>query len=88
MNNDAADERAKARKRLGLTRELGQDRAVLPHPSRGGCRGYPVWSRQEQLLAQATGQPTTASAPSLSRWLRRLHPYRMTGNKASETIVK
>ena len=87
MNNDPADARAWARKRVGATRELEQTRATLPHPSRGGTRGYPTWFRVHELQQHAQGLPTVASAPSLHRWRNRLNPHRMTGNKEAETLV-
>lgn len=87
MNNDPADTRARARRNVGAPRELGQTRARLPHPSRGGSRGYPVWFRQQQLALHAQGLPTTASGASINRWQTRLEPHRMTGNKQSEALV-
>eukprot|EP00978_Attheya_sp_CCMP212_P048087 scaffold472246_cov240-Attheya_sp.AAC.1 len=35
----------------------------------------------------AAGQPTTASASSISRWNRRLLPYRITGNQERGRLV-
>jgi hypothetical protein len=87
MNNDPADIRASARASLGLTRELERTRAVLPDPSRGGPRGYPVHDRIYQLTRAALGQETRASAASIWRWQQRLQPFRMTGNKQRNTII-
>jgi len=49
MNNDPADERARARNALQLTRELEKKRKSLPHPGGGGTRGYAVWFGQAEL---------------------------------------
>ena len=87
MNNDPADERARARKRVGATRELEETRATLPHPSRGGTRGYPVWFRSLELLRHAQGLPIVSSVASVHRWQNRLEPFRMTGNKEAQTLV-
>ena len=45
MNDDPEDERARARSAQGLARELQVLRKEVPDPSRGGCRGQPVWLR-------------------------------------------
>ena len=87
MNNDPSDTRADARAKLGLTRELETTRAVLPDPSRGGTRGYPVHDRIYQLMRAAQGQDFRASASSIWRWQQRLLPFRMTGNKQRSSIV-
>ena len=87
MNDDPADARALARRRLQLSRELEQTRQALPHPSIGGARGYPLWFRQEELQRHQTGNPTTASPSSLTRWGIRLEPYRMTGNAERSELV-
>jgi len=88
MNDDPADERADARRRVGLTRELEQTRQTLPRPSVGGTRGYPVWHRIADLGRTAQGLPTDASRVSHFRWRTRLLPFRMTGNQErKENIV-
>jgi len=51
--DDEANSRASQRSRLGLTRELQQERTDdPPHPGMGGANGYPVWYR-EKVLAHA-----------------------------------
>ena len=87
MNDDPADARALARRRLQLSRELEQTRQALPHPSIGGARGYPLWFRQEELQRHQTRNPTTASPSSLTRLGIRLEPYRMTGNAERSELV-
>jgi hypothetical protein len=57
-NNNPEDERAHARSEMGLTRELEQERSQLPHPAKGGTRGYPVWYRMEELAKHAAGIDT------------------------------
>ena len=52
--NDVANSRALSRSRLGLSRELQQQRTDLPpDPSIGGTRGYPVWFRMRVLATSA-----------------------------------
>ena len=87
MNNDPADLRASSRARLGLTRELNETRAELPDPAKGGTRGYPVADRLFQLAEVQHGRPVKASRQSISRWMERLHPYRMTGNQQRKQVV-
>lgn len=87
MNNDPADERANARRHLGLTRELEETRARIPDPSRGGTRGYPIAQRAREIDRVIAGeQPAFASMRSINRWNHRLEPYRMTGNKQKESL--
>jgi hypothetical protein len=83
---DPADVRARARRELGLSRELQQTRSVPPHP-RHGSTGYPVFYGEEQLQNWQTGLPINVSRASISRWLVRIHPYRQTGNKERSQIV-
>lgn len=88
MNNDPADLRARARRRVGAQRETQQTRARLHHPSRGGTRGYPVWFRDLEIQQHAQGLPPIAASPaSIYRWMQQLAPYRMMGNKESEMLV-
>ena len=87
MNNDPADKEADVRREVGLSRVTGTTRAVIPHPSVGGTRGYPVWHRLQDLERAAEGLPTDASPSSHWRWTRRLLPYKMTGNHSSQTLV-
>lgn len=76
MNNDPADERAKARRLLGLTRELQAERAELPDPARGGTRGYAVHTRRNELQRVANGDaPAFALRASIYRWQQRLNLY-------------
>lgn len=87
MNDDPADERAKARRDLGLSRELAEERAPLPDPSRGGSRGYPVTIRRREIDRVDDGhEPAFASMRSIYRWRTRLHPYRMTGNRQKDSL--
>jgi hypothetical protein len=57
------DNRAVARRDLGLLRELEQVRSSLPEPSQGG--GYPVWFRVDELVRADNGEETRASAASI-----------------------
>ena len=88
MNDDPADERADMRHRLQLSRELEVDRRSLTHPSVGGTRGYPVWFRTLEVRRRVRGLPPAVAHPrSVERWLGRLIPYRMTGNREKTDLV-
>jgi hypothetical protein len=84
MNNDPNNRQAKARSDLGITRLLEQTRKDLPHPSRGGTRGYPVWYRVDQLGRWLNNEPMAVDMKSIYRWAARIDPHRMTGNKEKE----
>ena len=75
------------RRRAGLYRRLGITRTPKPHPSVGGTRGYSVEMRESEIWSYDHGLPVTASARSIQRWIRRLHPYVMTGNGDRRVIV-
>ena len=92
--NDVANSRALSRSRLGLSRELQQQRTDLPpDPSIGGTRGYPVWFRMRVLATSAQiGQEAAAeqwgcSTRSIVNWNNRLEPYRMTGGVERSAIT-
>ena len=87
MNSDPADNRADARHKLQLTRDLQVGRNSLLHPSGGGTRGYPVWFRQLELNRARDGLPTVAHPISIGRWLERAIPHRMTGNTDKRDLV-
>jgi hypothetical protein len=84
---DPADLEAKARAKLGFSRQLKQPRQVAPHPSLGGSSGYPVWHREEQLEKWNAGEVKDVSERSLIRWSRRLEPHRQTGNMERSRII-
>ena len=84
---DPADIHAQARRELGLTRQVEQTRRVAPHPRGGGSTGYPTWFRLEEIQRHLNHEPTTASAASISRWQRRILPYRQTGNRDRSQLV-
>jgi hypothetical protein len=82
------DDRARARRDLGLSRELQQERTSLSDPARGGCRGYPVWFRMEELAKWQAGEETRASVSSLVRWQdEHLNPYRMAGGSDRDNLI-
>ena len=87
MNDDPADQRADSRRRLQLSRELEKGHKSLHHPSKGGTRGYPVWFRRAEITRSLNNLPTTAHPISISRWIARLNPYRMTGNREKAELV-
>ena len=89
-NNQLVDRdvQAGARRVLGLPRILELNRgAPIPHPSRGGSRGYPVWFQEDQLWRYLNNLPFSVSQASIRRWIARIHPHRMTGNRESATII-
>ena len=73
---------------------MGQDRRVprrgpneYVDPGRGGSRGYPEPFRRYLLEQKAAGIQIPAKyVRSLYRWEKRVVPYRMTGNKASQKM--
>ena len=88
MNNDPADERADSRRRLQLSRELEVYRQAFPHPRVGGARGYPLWFRQLELDRFHNGLPPSVAHPwSVRRWVERITPFRMTGNRERCELV-
>ena len=93
--NDTANSRALSRSRLGLSRELQQDRTDLPpDPSIGGTRGYPLWFRM-RVLSTAADMGVEAAAEQwgcclksiYSNWQERVQPYRMTGGAERSVIT-
>ena len=81
------DNEVRRRRNHGLTRLTEQDRAELPHPSRGGSLEYPVWNCCVEIARAQAGLETSAHRISISRWTERLTPYRMTGNNSQGNIV-
>lgn len=85
-----ADDNAEWRRKRGLDRERQVPRytqAEVPDPSRGGSRGYPINTRQQLLALDAAGVDLPSQyRSSIFRWKRRLIPYQMTGNKASQQM--
>ena len=84
---DPASTQASQRSILGLTRELNQFRTqVLPHPSRGGSRGFPLYQRlftlnllNHNFTRRQAAASIQCSARSICRWTNRVIPYTMTG---------
>ena len=72
------------RKRLGLQRAIGRTRTILPHPSRGGSRGYSMEFRKLvvqrwHLIDEREG--LGVSRRTVTRWQQRIAPFDMNGNK-------
>ena len=91
---DPANQRARHRSALGLSRELQQDRTDHPSsPSRGGSRGYPLWFRLRVLDTAHTDDVIQASdqygvsESSIYRWQERVLPYRMAGGEERADLV-
>jgi hypothetical protein len=92
--SDPANSRAQSRSKLGLTRELEQERTDLPpDPSIGGSRGYSIWFREKVLEnAVMNGDDAAAamfgcSTRSIQRWQTRLIPFRMSGGAEREKLT-
>jgi transposase len=87
-------EEAKWRSAMGLSRELKMRRSSnAPHPKVGGSSGYPLSFRRDVLrMVDKIGTKGTAakfgvSIRSIQRWVRRVEPYRATGNKQREVLT-
>lgn len=67
---------------------MPRDTRFLPHPSRGGSRGYDIPFRQMVLDAYWAGTPPPEGMlSSVKRWNRNgIVPLRMTGNKPSSAL--
>ena len=83
---DPADIMAQARREAGLSRQVEQTRRVLLRLTKGSS-GYPPWFRADQLDRHQNNQPIDVSDASISRWSRRLLPYRQTGNRDRTQLV-
>jgi hypothetical protein len=83
------EETAQWRRRNGIAREeqVFRDDRFRPHPSVGGSRGYDITLRR-MLIDDYThnrGVPTRMIR-SIQRWINRLYPYRMTGNRPNREL--
>ena len=72
---------------MGWYRTFSVTRTEVPHPSRGGTRGYLVIMRRSEITSFNLGFPCVASRSSIMRWRRRLHPFQMQGNTEKSVIV-
>jgi len=72
---DPADLEAQARAELGFSRRLEQPRRISPYPGFGGCGGYPVWYREQQLqrfnAGEAIEEIEATGGGGRRRWRRR-----------------
>ena len=77
------EEAARWRRSIGASRvdQVPRDTRFLPHPSRGGSRGYDVNMRRMILdTYQATGHCPPGMRMSVQRWAHHIVLRRMTGN--------
>eukprot|EP00536_Pseudo-nitzschia_multiseries_P003642 jgi/Psemu1/8222/gm1.8222_g len=81
-----ADIRAKARRKLQLTRELGCPREERLHPSKGGVAGFLV-RHQKEILDYHNELLAPASKATIYQWIREIHPRKMTGNNDKTELV-
>ena len=94
-DNNPANTRAVTRSRLGLVRETQRFRTGhYPNPARGVTRGYPLWLRTKSLnLFETHGSYRVAAhisgcnTSSLRRWIRRILPSKMSGNRQREHLT-
>jgi hypothetical protein len=84
---DPTDLEAQACAELDFSRQLEQPWRVAPHPSLSGSSGYLISHREEQLERWDASEVTVVSERSLFRWIRRLKPYRQTGNRERSQII-
>jgi hypothetical protein len=73
----------------GITRAKGvpRDMQFLPHPSRGGSRGYDTPFREIIFENYHAGCPVPESLMrSVRHWLKGHIPHRMTGNKSHSKL--
>ncbi len=86
--DDAAEWRQRNRVARVEVEGVLRDTQFLPHPSRGGLRGYDIPLRQMMVKAYQAGNPAPPRMlRSVQRWISRPVPYRMTGNKASSELL-
>ena len=84
MNFQTEEEAAQWRRRSGISREdqVFRDTRSLPHPSRGGTRGYDIFFRRYLIDQFLNGMAVPQHVVrSIYRWLARLFPFQMTGNR-------
>ena len=82
-------EAARWRRNNGVSRveQVPRDTQFLPHPSRGGVRGYDIPLCQMILdTYQSTGQCPTGMRRSVQLWAHKIIPRRMTGNKSNSEL--
>ncbi len=78
------EDAAKMRQRSGISRvvEVPRDIQFLAHPSVGGSRGYNIHTREMMVELHKSGNPVPQTMIcSIQRWVQRIVPHRMTGNK-------
>ena len=90
MDKLSRRERKRYHRKHGIPREecVSRDGAAeAPDPSRGGSRGYPVWYRSRMIKMWEMGQDVPEGLTrSIRRWKKRLIPYEITGNKATQGL--
>ena len=92
-NNKKEEERDPARdvemkrRDLGMKRRLQIFCTVNAHPGNGGSRGYPVEMRHAQIDNFLQGIPNVAHRSSIYRWMDRINPYLMQGNRERQVLV-
>ena len=86
-------ERARQRSRLGLTRELQTPRDTHNKKPTSGSRGVPLFRREECVeyaslySVEAAKRKYGYSRSSIYKWMQRIDPYEMSGNKDRQNLV-
>jgi len=91
MDRPTSDETVHYQRQHGIktsTRLLRDGVTDVPHPSKGGSKGYPYHERVRWLKMWKTDPNSvpTSMISSLKRWEKRIHPYRQTGGKRRQTM--
>ena len=83
------EDAARWRRSVGASRvdQVPRDTRFLPHPSRGGSRGYDIDMRRMVLdTYQTTGHFPPGMRRSIQRWAHNTIPRRKTGNKSNSEL--
>ena len=91
MNRLTSDETVRYQRQHGIetSTQLPRDGVKdVPHPSKGGSKGYPYYERVRWLEMWNTDPNSVpvSMISSLKRWEKRIHPHRQTGGKREQQV--
>ena len=91
MDRLTSDETVQYQRQHGIktSTQLPRDGVMdVPHPSKGGSKGYPYHERVRWLEMWSTNPDSVpiSMISSLKRWEKRLIPYRQTGGKREQQM--
>lgn len=92
MDKLTREERKEYNRKHGISRELKvfrEGETEVPHPSKGGSRGFPTWYKDKVVEMKKLGLDVAhlASERSVRRWKNeRIIAYTMTGNKGTSGL--